>query len=236
MFFPQSKHHHKSAFESLRFNTNAADTHRYSRFPLLITILFLHLFVIVIWQSTPRSASPAQPSRQVFFLIFTATIKPPPQIKSAILNRDTRITKVARAKTVNPQVASTKIQPSDLPVINEQIKITDNTPDSSLAPIPLQKNIRELTMSLKEDFSKQEKNFRPDNYSQQASIRKFSNAIADAAKIPREGVIIEKKFAYDGRPVSKIKTPYRTYCVRHPKAGEKLELSPPPLPVTCGEL
>lgn len=91
-------------------------------------------------------------------------------------------------------------------------------------------------MSLKEDFSKQEKNFRPDNYSQQASIRKFSNAIADAAKIPREGVIIEKKFAYDGRPVSKIKTPYRTYCVRHPKAGEKLELSPPPLPVTCGEL
>jgi hypothetical protein len=91
-------------------------------------------------------------------------------------------------------------------------------------------------MSLKDEFSKQEKNFRPETHSKQASMKKFSNAIADAVQIPREGLVIEKKFAYDGRPVSKVKTPYGTYCIRHPKAGEKLELSPPSLPVSCGQL
>jgi len=93
-----------------------------------------------------------------------------------------------------------------------------------------------LSLTLKEDFLKQEKNFRSDSKSSTDNMKNLSNILADAARIQREGVIIEKKFAYDGRPVSKIKTPYGTYCVRHPKAGEKLELSPPPLPVTCGQL
>ena len=60
-------------------------------------------------------------------------------------------------------------------------------------------------------------------------MKKFSNCHSRrSANSKRRRVIIEKKFAYDGRPVSKVKTPYGTYCVRHPKAGEKLELSPPP--------
>ncbi|MBR7745824.1 hypothetical protein [Undibacterium baiyunense] len=119
-----------------------------------------------------------------------------------------------------------------------QIEVPDPSSEvtNTTAAIPLEKNIRELSLSLKEDFLKQEKNFRPNSKSSSEAMKKFSNAIADAAQIQREGVIVEKKFAYDGRPVSKIKTPYGTYCVRHPKAGEKPELSPPPIAVSCGQL
>ncbi|MFZ6799150.1 hypothetical protein [Undibacterium sp. Di24W] len=125
---------------------------------------------------------------------------------------------------------------------SKSITVTNQTQESisqaeiQVAPLTIQKDIRELSLGLKEDFLKQEKNFRPDSKSSTENMKKFSNALSDAAQVQREGVIIEKKFAYDGRPVSKVKTPYGTYCVRHPKAGEKLELSPPPLPVTCGQL
>lgn len=236
MFSPQNKCHHEFASDLARHHMNLIETHLHSRLALFISILFLHFMVIIAWQSTPRSSSQVQPNKQILFLISKATIKPIAPIKSSILTSNRGLTKTIHANTINPQITSTKLQVLDLPVINEPAKIIDNPLDSNSLPIPLQKNIRELTLSLKEDFSKQEKNFRPDSQSQQESIKKFSNAIAEAAKIQREGTVIEKKFAYDGRPVSKIKTPYGTYCVRHPKAGEKLELAPPPLPVSCGRL
>jgi hypothetical protein len=46
---------------------------------------------------------------------------------------------------------------------------------------------------------------------------------------------IEEKRIYetDGRPVSQVKTPYGTYCVRHRKPGEPDHLKPPSVPGKC---
>lgn len=57
-----------------------------------------------------------------------------------------------------------------------------------------------------------------------------------APQVNREGVRYEKKFLFDGRPVSKVITPYGTYCIQHRKPGENPDLTPPPIPVSCGNL
>lgn len=49
-----------------------------------------------------------------------------------------------------------------------------------------------------------------------------------------EGGIEEQRvYETDGRPVSQIKTPYGTYCVRHRKPGEPDHLKPPSVPGKC---
>lgn len=224
----------KLSLPSSRSSKGSMQNNRINRQLTFLLIFLLHVVLIFIWLSASTSRREITPNKQAFFLIAvpqqkSATKVPQQQklIKPNVIPKTT----LASRKSVQTSVAlTTTIQASPQP----QPQLPEAK--TSATPVPLQKDIRTLSQSLKEDFLKQEKNFRPDSKSQSETMKKFSNAIVDAAQIQREGVIIEKKFAYDGRPVSKIKTPYGTYCVRHPKAGEKLELSPPPLPVTCGQL
>lgn len=206
--------------------------HITNRHLTFLLIVLMHIALIFIWLRTSPSTNNITRHEKAFFLIPLAQKKPAkdhtqhrPPTKTKSISNNT----LASKKPVHPLDASKTILQTPI-----QVQIPEST--TSISPVPLQKDIRALSQSLKEDFLKQEKNFRPDSKSRSETMQKFSHALADAAQIPREGVVIEKKFAYDGRPVSKVKTPYGTYCVRHPKAGEKPELSPPPLPVTCGQL
>ena len=233
----------------------AISSNRFGRYCILICIFLMHLVLILNWQKIPSAFTPAINSHTnllVFSLPLQKTntkenTKANTQfIEKKAVQESTLTSRLSQAKHKNESENKQKF------ISSESITITNQTPapnssvqaetsssasvSPSVSPPAIEKNIRNLSQSLKEDFLKQEKNFRPDPKSNTESMKKFSNALADAALIQREGVIIEKKFAYDGRPVSKIKTPYGTYCVRHPKAGEKLELAPPPLPVTCGQL
>lgn len=196
----------------------------------LFIILLAHIAMIVIWQSTKSTFIQIRDSDKVFLLVAI------PQTSPAIKSSPARPAKVTSSKSPVQAKNIEKTSAPEATISANQTSANHPTPEISPPTAPLQKNIRDLNLSLKDDFLKQEKNFRPDSKSMNENMKKFSNAITDAAQISREGVVIEKKFAYDGRPVSKVKTPYGTYCIRHPKAGEKLELSPPPLPVTCGQL
>jgi len=69
----------------------------------------------------------------------------------------------------------------------------------------------------------------------ESAYTKFAQKALQASS-PREGVRYENKFLFDGRPVSKVITPYGTYCIRHRKPGELPELTPPATPVSCGNL
>jgi hypothetical protein len=203
---------------------------RFGRHIIFIAILLVHVAMLLVWQNKQSPFKQTMNTDKSLLLLALPQQKP--------------IKKIAQQKAIQEIKPKSTIQLANKKNISNPEAITATTQTQTIASEtevltaqrPIQKNIRDLSQSLKEDFLKQEKNFRPDSKSSGENRKKFSNALADAAQIPREGVIIEKKFAYDGRPVSKVKTPYGTYCVRHPKAGEKLELSPPPLPVSCGQL
>lgn len=212
--------------------------HRFNRHLTFSLILLLHVAITLIWleASTSPKIIKHPDKNKVLFLIAAAPQKPTVKIAQvqALIKAIPRSTIThIKKKAINKSEHSTAEFQTQF-----QTQVQANAPASETpaAPAPLQKDIRALSQSLKEDFLKQEKNFRPDGKSSSENMKKFSNAMTAAALVQREGVIIEKKFAYDGRPVSKIKTPYGTYCIRHPKAGEKLELSPPPMRVSCGEL
>lgn len=215
----------------------------------------MHLVLILNWQKIPSAFKPTINSHKSLLILALPLQKTPTKANTEIVEKntiqETRLTprlSTAKYKNGHADKSENESKNEQKLLSSESITVTNQTPipnsqtqteastPASVSTLAVEKNIRNLSQSLKEDFLKQEKNFRPDPKSNSENMKKFSNALADAAQIQREGVIIEKKFAYDGRPVSKIKTPYGTYCVRHPKAGEKLELSPPPLPVTCGQL
>lgn len=197
---------------------------RFTRYLTFFPIFLVHVGMILIWQGTSPLPNNVAKSDKVLLLLAL------PQQKQA--NSTSTITRVNKKAINTPEPITAKIQTPNTEF--ESLSAPPSTP--SLSSPAIQKNIRELSLSLKDDFLKQEKNYRPDSKSSSENMKKFSNTLAGVVQSQTEGTVIEKKFAYDGRPVSKIKTPFGTYCVRHPKAGEKLELSPPPLPVGCGEL
>lgn len=214
--------------------------HRFYRYLSLCLILLIHIGTILLFLRTVTSNQNPKYSHKVLFLSAIpsrqSTQGPAESIQQAKASKINKATPTIRIDNKNDIQESNAISTSSKSEMQVVVPDPSSEVASATATIPLQKNIRELSLSLKEDFLKQEKNFRADSKSSSEAMKKFSNAIADAAQIQREGVIVEKKFAYDGRPVSKIKTPYGTYCVRHPKAGEKPELSPPPIAVSCGQL
>ncbi len=62
----------------------------------------------------------------------------------------------------------------------------------------------------------------------------FRQQLEKSASSRTSGGIEEKRiYETDGRPVSQIKTPYGTYCVRHRKPGEPDHLKPPSVPGKC---
>lgn len=213
-------------------------TNRLHRLSLLFVILIAHTILIWSWQSSKSAKPQSPPTDKLLFLISAPTINSTlkPTSNSKITAVKLRANKIVSSNAISSSPGKKIHHSNELNISTETNNSIDSASETSPTPLTIQKNIRDLSKSLKDEFLKQEKNFQPESYSKQASMKKFSNAIADAAQIPREGLVIEKKFAYDGRPVSKVKTPYGIYCIRHPKAGEKLELSPPPLPVSCGQL
>ena len=221
-------------------DTKVKQNSRLNRHGIAVSVLLTHLVIILAWQSKHYvDHSPTKKAKVLFYFDITQAKKN---------KKETRIQKIDQSNLNNNLHSRKQTQNRSLPTDSEPKSISNQkyvTTQLDLVPTenntqsqsrPIEKNIQDLTQILKEDFLKQEKNDRPDPNNRHDSLKKFSNAVAAAAQIQRDGVQIEKKYAYDGRPVSKIKTPYGTYCIRHPKAGEKPELSPPALPVSCGQL
>jgi hypothetical protein len=207
------------------------------RHSIFFIVVLLHLGVFFSWQYGSKLLLEVdrQPKQhRLLHLIYlpaqnkvppsnSATSNPAKTPQKNIAIESPRIKRLSALSISSPNQVENKTE--------EQTKPTP-TPTNETIQRPLQRNIAELTQSLKADFQQQEKNLKtkPD------AIKQFGNAVADAARIPREGVKIENKHTYDDRPVSKVITPFGTYCIRHRKAGELEQLVPPPIPVTCGRL
>lgn len=210
--------------------------HQHSIF--FIVVLF-HIGVFFSWQYSARSLikHDSQPNQtKLLSYIYLPTPNKIPSSKSTTPNLAKIPQKKIAIEPVKMKRSSTLLTSSPTQIVNEIESKTEEQTKPSIASEamqrPLQRNIADLTQSLKVDFQQQEKRLKP----KMDVIKQFGNAVADAAQIPREGVKIENKHTYDDRPVSKVITPYGTYCIRHRKAGESPDLVPPPIPVSCGRL
>ena len=68
------------------------------------------------------------------------------------------------------------------------------------------------------------------------AMTRLGQKISAAALVAREGVRFEQVQTFDGRPVTKVITPYGTYCVLQRKPGEIIGNEPMTVAVSCGTL
>lgn len=199
---------------------------RKGKLGLLIFILFLHcLMLLVITQHSSNEKRVSQPSIQLVFL--------PQQVQK--LNTPEHIKYIKpQVSTAHPQTVKPNKIPSDSSNNQEALlsnEIVTNeaihTPESTSLP-PLNLDVKSITKEMKKEFERGEKSNYKNKY------KTFSSTIASTYVAQQNGVQVEQVHAFDGRPISKVTTPYGTYCLRHYKPGEKLEMTPPSFAVSCG--
>ena len=204
-----------------------------SRFDVLIILGICHFLLLLVLMRThvqTQDQTSASHFMQMVFLKKTSPIKPE-KIKTSPTQSTPNLAHIRVTKPVDPTIdSSQKVQ--DMTTANSSADTTKTASENDL-PEPrfnLKIDIKAITQSMKEELNKND--IKP----KKKAFQEFGEALEDASLVNHTGTKIVKRFAYDGRPVSKVITPFGTYCIRHPKAGEKLELTPPPLPVSCGRL
>lgn len=125
------------------------------------------------------------------------------------------------------------------PTPAQQAGSTQDLPsDASLASVSTKDALRLDTRAIARELNAGSAKLPGASERKSESISSQLNNQLGPALINREGVKYEKKFLFDGRPVTKIITPYGTYCIRHRKPGDLPESTPTPpaTPVSCGTL
>ncbi|MBC3935188.1 hypothetical protein [Undibacterium rugosum] len=108
---------------------------------------------------------------------------------------------------------------------------------TSAIPAPasteLKRDVRGLFSGLKKEFDARDRVL---TAAEKSAFAKFADQIARSGTVNHEGVKHELHIMGDGRPVSKIITPFGTYCIMHRKPGELLGNEMPTIPMSCGNL
>ena len=105
--------------------------------------------------------------------------------------------------------------------------------DRSAANRSVNRDTRDIFNGMKKDFQYR------DQVSAKAApvaMEKFAAAVQSSSTVMRESYKHEVHILGDGRPVSKVITPFGTYCILHRKPGEIIGNELPTVPVTCGNL
>lgn len=198
------------------------------RFYVFIALCACHLFLLLMIMQTHfqrQNEQQAHPLMQIALLKkpMTSPKATPIKIKPSQIKVTSKIVQVPVTKTI-----TTTDYPSQK--VQDTIAISEAKSDTPSPRLHLKTDIKAITQSMKEEFNKND--LKP----RKKAFQEFGEALDDASLVNHTGTKILKRFAYDGRPVSKVITPFGTYCIRHPKPGEKPELTPPALPVSCGRL
>ncbi|MFZ6766441.1 hypothetical protein ACO0LM_05095 [Undibacterium sp. Di26W] len=145
------------------------------------------------------------------------------------------------------KLATTQSSSSPLPVNERPGSATASTPEpvtpdiriemeAQSSPQPsagINRDVGEIFKGLKKDFQERER------FASKAvvdPITKMGERIGLSGTVNRVGVKHEVHILGDGRPVSKVITPFGTYCILHRKPGEIIGNELATVPVTCGNL
>jgi hypothetical protein len=100
-------------------------------------------------------------------------------------------------------------------VVDVAISQTD-IPESSATNLEgkLNLDVKNISQSMKKEFDKGDQLKGSNRYDA------FHSSLSSQNFAKQNGIQVKEVFAPDGRPISKVTTPYGTYCVRHYKHGD----------------
>ncbi|MFZ6718728.1 hypothetical protein [Undibacterium sp. Ji49W] len=207
---------------------------------ILLAVCFLHAGLYLLWPLLKTGLNEEKISAgRLIFLDLPTVAKP------AVQEPD----KKEAQRTTSPRPVFT-------PSVNDRPRtVTENTPepvspDTGVAAEPqshpqpnfqpnsqsatgINRDVGEIFKGLKKDFQERERFASKANLD---PIAKMGERIALSGTVNRVGVKHEVHILGDGRPVSKVITPFGTYCILHRKPGEIIGNELATVPVTCGNL
>ncbi len=197
---------------------------RQFRFKVFIALCGGHLFLLLmITQTHLRNQNEQAAHTLMQIVLLKKPTTPPEKNYPPPTKKPTKISQNSVIKAITATISP----PQEM---QETLAVPESKNDTPTPHLELKKDIKAITQSMKEEFNKHD--LKP----KKKPFQEFGEALDNASIVNHTGTQIVKRFAYDGRPVSKVITPFGTYCIRHPKPGEKPELIPPALPVSCGRL
>ncbi|MBC3917759.1 hypothetical protein H8L32_09770 [Undibacterium sp. CY18W] len=213
---------------------------RHAGWQILLAVLFLHAGLYLLWPLLKTGLNEEKISAgSLIFLDLPIVAKPSVQEPD----------KKEAQRTAQPRSVSAP------PANDHPRTATENTPepvspDIGVAPEPqahpqpnsqpnfqsnasINRDVGEVFKGLKKDFQERERFASKANVD---PIAKMGERIALSGTVNRVGVKHEVHILGDGRPVSKVITPFGTYCILHRKPGEIIGNELATVPVTCGNL
>lgn len=221
------------------------------RWPYLLLIGAIHGALFFAWTDTTVYKKANEPSSALFVVLIPGNALVVPQKKDVheseskpAFNGQENVLKhheqkiIASSVTVikNEKIAKTKTTnaPVNTPMIATESQARPTAPASqAMVDKGLNTDITNITKGLKTDFEARDRvTLKPPA----SPMSKLGQKIAAAATTQREGYHEERVLLGDGRPVTKVITPYGTYCILHRKPGEIIGNELAAVPVTCGNL
>lgn len=212
---------------------------RLAGWQILLAVCFLHAGLYLLWPLLKTGLNEEKISAgSLIFLDLPTVTKPSvqePDKKEAQRTAQPRSVFAPPANDLprtatesSPEAVSPDIGVAAEPQVHSQPNFQQNSP----AP-GINRDVGEIFKGLKKDFQERER------FASKASadpIAKMGERIALAGTVNRVGVKHEVHILGDGRPVSKVITPFGTYCILHRKPGEIIGNELATVPVTCGNL
>ncbi|NDI86066.1 hypothetical protein [Undibacterium crateris] len=213
---------------------------------ILPLVAVFHLLILWYWPAFHAPANSQQASAMHFMLLSPAIRQTLPLSEPALeANASTsaqRNPERTRQRTVSApsQVSSSTQTPKKEQLQSEQehaAAVESANSAASAIPAPasteLKRDVRSLFSGLKKEFEARDRVL---TAAEKSAFAKFADQIARSGTVNHEGVKHEVHIMGDGRPVSKIITPFGTYCIMHRKPGELLGNEMPTIPMSCGNL
>lgn len=214
---------------------------------ILPLVAVFHLLILWYWPAFHAPANSQQASAMHFVLLSPA-IRPTLPLSEPALEANARSTSSqsnperTRQRTVS---ASSQVSSSTQTPTKEQVQAapeqaasvesanSSTSATSASARTELKRDVRSLFSGLKKEFEARERVL---TAAEKSAFAKFADQIARSGTVNHEGVKHEVHIMGDGRPVSKVITPFGTYCIMHRKPGELLGNEMPTIPMSCGNL
>ena len=197
---------------------------------ILLCVIVLHAILYLLWpQLKTMSKEELLPKGSLIFL------RQPEQVKPSAVVLDTnesaqqkKIPSVARQVDVLNKAEKAGLEDKPPPVMSGEQMPADAGVDTAI-----NRDTREIFDKLKKDFQYRDQ---VSSKAVLAPMEKLGASIKASSTVMREGYKHEVHILGDGRPVSKVITPYGTKCILHRKPGEIIGNEMATVPVTCGNL
>ncbi|MCH8620168.1 hypothetical protein [Undibacterium sp. TS12] len=212
---------------------HSRENDRHSDLQILLAVMVLHLCLYFTWPiiRTQRT-SDNQASASLVFLNLPAP-KKELAMQPLPVRPTERLSKPSLASAIPAQTVEPVTRPTPVETTPDSSTFSFPPAESPSSPSVINRDVTAVFQGMKKDFQERD---RVTSKVPPAAMAKLGARIAASSTVMREGVRHEVYTLGDGRPVSKVITPFGTYCILHRKPGETIGNELATVPVTCDNL